>query len=106
MSASGSGLVVAGVGLPGGMDAAAQAAAQMAENAARNGRYGPTVTPPRAPLPVPDPRQVPPGPKPDPWWVRLWGMLDLSDTEFFVPIFTVNPCLIDPNISCEPGRNP
>ena len=95
--------------LPPGMDGAAQAAAQMAANAARNGGW-PRITPPRAPVPVPNPNQIPQTYKPDPWWINLWsllgGALDGS-TEFFVPIFSVSPCVTNPYApSCNLGVNP
>jgi len=106
------GPLIAGV-LPPGASGAAQSAAQAAANAARNGGW-PQTTPPAVPRPVADPLQVPPGPKPDPWWARVFGLLDFSDIRlpFFDigPLIMVNPCLTSaavlPSCTSGVGSNP
>jgi RHS repeat-associated protein len=88
-------LLAANGQLPPSANPAAQAARQMADNAGRNGQYGPKQTPPPATRPLTDPNQNPRMDPNEPWWIRLWGLLDTSDTNVDVPLFMIDPRLTD-----------
>jgi hypothetical protein len=56
----------------------------------------------QVPNPVTDPNQVPSGYKPDPWWIRLWGVVggDAAGTIFLdFPLFMVSPQLTNPTLT-------
>jgi len=96
--------LVLGAVVPPGMNPAAQAAKQLAQNMTRNGAWPKTTSPP--PLqPGPDFRQIPPGYKPPPAWIRLLKLIGggfqnvaHGSTEVVIPLLIIDPCAIDPSI--------
>ena|SRR5271157_45544 len=100
LDAANNGMLFAGANLPPGMNGPAQYFKWAT-------RGKPPITPPPSTRPVPDPNQVPPGVKPDPWRARAIDLIfgNLTDVEFFVPIVIVSPCQYDPMCG-QRGPNP
>jgi RHS repeat-associated protein len=95
--------------LPPSASGAVQAARQMAQNAAQNGRYGPKTTPPTPPRSIVDPRQTPDMNPQEPWWIRLWGMWDVTGTLTELPFVimpSVQACGYSGSCPDQPAKGP